>query len=75
MALVGGTRVQAVQDGDNTLAVLTDHVVDTETGKYVERKTAVFQAKGGDPVVVGQKISAGEIQVLFYTTTAGFFLV
>ena len=60
MALIG-TRVQAAVDGDNTVAVRTDVLLDPETGLMVERKTVVVEVltESGNhkALLVGQRTS------------------
>ena len=66
MALVG-SRVQAMQDGDNAMAVRTDVVLDDETGLLLERKTVVAEVltESGNhkALLVGQQTSVAPIQV------------
>jgi hypothetical protein len=61
MALVGGSRVEVVQDGENTLAVKTDVVMDPKSGLLVERTTVVAEVltESGNhkAVLVGQQTS------------------
>ena len=67
MALVGGTKVETIQDGDNTVAVKTDIILDTETGLVMERKTVVAEilSESGHhkAVVAGQQIRVAAVQV------------
>lgn len=61
MAVVG-SRVETMQDGDITVAVKTDMVLDTETGLVLERKTVL--AGNDQGVVAAQKTTIAAIQVL-----------
>ena len=82
MALVGGSRVETVQDGENTLAVKTDVVVDTESGLLVERKTVVAEVltESGNhkAILVGQQTTVRAVVrntcVIQIATDALFFL-
>ena len=80
MALVG-TRVQTVHDGENTVAVKTDVVLDTETGLVLERQTVlaevITESGNHKAVVAGQQTRVAAIQVLFCAcipSRAGLFL-
>lgn len=80
MALVG-TRVQTVHDGENTVAVKTDVVVDTETGLVLERQTVLAEVltESGNhkAVVAGQqtRVSAIQVSLSFDACTPNLFLV
>ena len=71
MALIGGSRVQTIQDGDNAVAVKTDVVADTETGLVLERKTVVAEVltESGNhkTLLVGQKTSVAAVEVNLFT--------
>ena len=67
MALVGGTKVETIQDGENTVAIKTDIIMDTETGIVMERKTMVAEilSESGHhkAIVAGQQTRVAAIQV------------
>ena len=65
MALVG-TKVQVAQDGNTTMAVKTDLVVDERTGLVAERKTVVAEVmteSGHKAVVTGEQIRVASVAV------------
>ena len=65
MAVVG-SKVETMRDGDTTIAVKTDIVIDTNTGLLLERKTVVAGVKtdrGETAVIAGQKTTLAAIQV------------
>ena len=65
MAVVG-SKIETMRDGDTTVAVKTDIVVDTNTGLLLERKTVLagVQTDSGETaVVVGQKTTLAAVQV------------
>ena len=68
MAVVG-RRVEAMRDGDNTVAVQTEVVLDTDTGLLLERKTVVAgvitESGHHQPVLAGQKTTVVAVQVQF----------
>lgn len=65
MALVG-TKVEVAQDGNTTMAVKTDLVIDERTGLVAERKTVVAEVmteSGHKAVVAGEQIRVASVAV------------
>lgn len=69
MAVVGSS-VETIRDGDTTVAVQTDVLVDAQTGLVLERKTVLAEviSEDGTPraVVAGQKTTVAAVQVRNY---------
>lgn len=67
---VVGSSVETIRDGDTTVAVQTDVLVDAQTGLVLERKTVLAEviSEDGTPraVVAGQKTTVAAVQVRNY---------
>ena len=64
MAVVG-SRIDAVQDGENTVAVKTDVLVDPQSGLVLEKKTVVAEvlSESGQhkALLVGERTSVAAV--------------
>lgn len=70
MAAVVGTRVETVREGDTTVTVKTEMLLDPESGVVVERKTVVAEVQtedGKTAVIAGQKTSVAAVEVRMLT--------
>lgn len=70
MAAVVGTRVETVREGDTTVTVKIEMLLDPESGVMVERKTVVAEVQtedGKTAVIAGQKTSVAAVEVRMLT--------
>ena len=68
--VVVGTRVETVREGDTTVTVKIEMLLDPESGVVVERKTVVAEVQtedGKTAVIAGQKTSVAAVEVRMLT--------